>query len=215
MADAPGWYGKLPALGDFARRRLPPSFIEPWDDWLRQGLAASRAALGQDWLTHYLGAPVWRFVLLPGVIGPDAWAGVLLPSVDRVGRYFPLTVCAGLPAAAPLGRSLAALDGWLTALEQSALLGLDPEHGLERLEAALLNGPAAPLIAPASYGEAGTPPAFLDALAARLLAQTLAGRTLWWSPDARGASTGFVERGLPRPERHAELLRGVVTSTVA
>ena len=29
-----GWYGKLPASGDFATRRLPPSFIEPWDAWL-------------------------------------------------------------------------------------------------------------------------------------------------------------------------------------
>ena len=26
-----GWYGKLPASGDFVTRRLPPSFIEPWD----------------------------------------------------------------------------------------------------------------------------------------------------------------------------------------
>ena len=207
MADAPGWYGKLPALGDFARRRLPPGFIEPWDEWLRQGLAASRAALGQDWLAHYLGASVWRFVLLPGIIGPDAWAGVLLPSVDRVGRYFPLTVCAGLPAAAPLGRSLAGLDGWLTALERSALLGLDPDHGLERLESALLNGPKVPL-APASRDETATPPAFLDALAVQVLAQSLAGRTLWWSPHAQGANAGFVEHGLPRPERHAELLRG-------
>lgn len=210
MADAPGWYGKLPALGDFAHRRLPPSFIEPWDDWLRQGLAAGRAALGQDWLGHYLGAPVWRFVLLPGVIGPDAWAGVLLPSVDRVGRYFPLTVCASLPAVAPLGRSLAALDGWLAQLERSALLGLDPDHGLEDLEAALLSGPADPLapLTPATGGETATPPAFLDTLAARVLAQTLAGCTLWWSPHAQGANAGFVERGLPPPERHAELLRG-------
>ena len=207
MASTPGWYGKLPALGDFARRRLPAGFIEPWDAWLQKGMAASRAALGQDWLAHYLSAPIWRFALLPGVIGPDAWAGVLLPSVDRVGRYFPLTVCASLPAAEPLGPSLAALDDWLARLEQAALLGLDPERGLERLEAALLNTPAVPL-APAGGDETATAPAFLDSLAARVLAQTLAGCTLWWSPGPSGTEAGFVEGGLPPPERHAELLRG-------
>ena len=30
--------------------------------------------------------PIWRFVLLPGLIGSNGWAGVLMPSVDRVGR---------------------------------------------------------------------------------------------------------------------------------
>jgi hypothetical protein len=32
---------------------------------------------------------------LPGLIGSNGWAGVLMPSVDRVGRQFPLTLVAG------------------------------------------------------------------------------------------------------------------------
>jgi type VI secretion system protein ImpM len=43
-----------------------------------------------------LTGPVWRFVLSSGVCGDGAYAGILVPSVDRVGRYFPLTVIAQL-----------------------------------------------------------------------------------------------------------------------
>ena len=32
-ATVPGWYGKLPALGDFASRRLEPGWIAGWDGW--------------------------------------------------------------------------------------------------------------------------------------------------------------------------------------
>ena len=30
----PGWFGKLPGLGDFASRRLPDTFVAAWDRWL-------------------------------------------------------------------------------------------------------------------------------------------------------------------------------------
>jgi type VI secretion system protein ImpM len=76
---AAGWYGKLPTLGDFASRRLPVDFIEPWDDWLANGLAAWRAASPEGWLHEYLAAPSWRFVLMPGALpgrwGRAAWVG--------------------------------------------------------------------------------------------------------------------------------------------
>ena len=39
-AAAAGWYGKLPGLGDFAMRRLPPEFVSHWDAWLQSGLHA-------------------------------------------------------------------------------------------------------------------------------------------------------------------------------
>ncbi len=54
-------------------------------------------------------APIWRFLLPAGACGAQAALGVWLPSVDRVGRQFPLALC----ALAPLGADL--LDGgaWL------------------------------------------------------------------------------------------------------
>ena len=70
-----GWYGKLPANGDFITRRLPPSFIEPWDAWLNAMLLGSRERMGAGWRDAFLSAPAWRFVLAPGVLGEQGWAG--------------------------------------------------------------------------------------------------------------------------------------------
>lgn len=69
-----GFYGKLASRGDFVSRALPQSFVGPWDSWLAAGLLASQQRLGGDWLNVYLVSPLWRFVLAPGVCGPDAAA---------------------------------------------------------------------------------------------------------------------------------------------
>ena len=87
-----GLYGKLPSHGDFLRRRVADDFVTAWDAWLQQSIAASRATLGEGWLDTYLTSPVWRFALTAGVCGSAGVAGVLVPSVDRVGRYFPMTL---------------------------------------------------------------------------------------------------------------------------
>ena len=67
-------------------------------------LAASHAALGDRWLDVYLTSPAWRFVFGPGACGPSPVIGLMAPSVDRVGRYFPLTLVAELPQYASLLR---------------------------------------------------------------------------------------------------------------
>ena len=101
-------------------------------------LAASRAALGDDWLAAWNVAPIWRFALPPGDCGPDAALGLWMPSVDRVGRQFPLTFAA---VAAESG--IAALirdDGGFLARAEAAGLdaiaaGLDPGDVAARLAA--------------------------------------------------------------------------------
>lgn len=93
-----GLYGKLPTHGDFLRRRVADDFVSGWDAWLQRCIAESRASLGEAWLDTYLTSPVWRFALAPGVCGAAAVAGILVPSVDRVGRYFPLTLVWPTPA---------------------------------------------------------------------------------------------------------------------
>ena len=57
MTDVPGWYGKLPALGDFASRRLTPEWIAQWDAWLAEGLHLLREAAPDSWLDDYLARP--------------------------------------------------------------------------------------------------------------------------------------------------------------
>jgi type VI secretion system protein ImpM len=92
-----GLFGKLPSHGDFLRRRASDAFVDAWDPWLRDCLAASREALGERWLEVYLTSPAWRFVCSAGTCGPATVIGLMVPSVDRVGRYFPLTLVADLP----------------------------------------------------------------------------------------------------------------------
>ena len=123
-AASAGLFGKLPARGDFVRAGLPGDFVAAWDDWLQDVLAASRAQLGAAWLPAFLKAPVWRFLLPPGRCGAGGVLGVLLPSVDRVGRYFPLTLAAVMPPAEAAPDDAAWLDAavaaGLAALERDA-----------------------------------------------------------------------------------------------
>lgn len=87
-----GIYGKLPAHGDFIERNVPRRFLDIWDDWLQRCLANSQDAAGEEWLESYLTSPVWYFSLGHGVIDANPWIGIIVPSVDAVGRYFPLSI---------------------------------------------------------------------------------------------------------------------------
>jgi type VI secretion system protein ImpM len=133
----PGWYGKLPSLGDFASRRVPDEFVRPWDSWLQEMLQASKAMVGEAWLDHYLVMPIWRFVLLPGLLGPSGWAGLLMPSVDRVGRHFPLTLAVPLTSLLEVADVVFSEGDWYTQLEDVALSALNPIRGPEEFDAAV------------------------------------------------------------------------------
>lgn len=134
-AEAAGWHGKLPTLGDFATRRLPPAFVQRWDDWLSAGLATLQQQAG--WLDGYLASPSWRFLLMPGVMDAQPWAGVLMPSVDRVGRYYPLTIAKPLPALPGEGDEMEALWAWLLRIDEAAADALHEDWTIDTLEAEL------------------------------------------------------------------------------
>lgn len=136
-----GLYGKVPAHGDFVRRGLPSSFVTPWDSWLAAGIAVARGQLGAQWEAAWDSAPAWRFALPPGACGPDAVAGVMLPSQDQVGRRFPITLAALLPPGAPPPDA-----DWFDALEAAALAGQAGRADADALSAAL-PVPGAPILA--------------------------------------------------------------------
>ena len=199
----PGWYGKLPSLGDFASRRLPPLFVEPWDRWLATGLAAWRAS-DEGWLEAFLAAPTWRFALgagLPFEQSPG-YAGVLMPSVDRVGRYFPLTV------ARPRGRREAELPvAWLRALESVAVGALEGDWSAERFEAELARLDDAAVPRPESAPGGG---ADADAESATGPGWPSDGRTLWWCERAGEPSPPVSTTGLPDAAALVRLLAGQI-----
>jgi type VI secretion system protein ImpM len=137
-----GWYGKIPATGDFIARRLPASFSESWDRWLQAAVEGSRARLGTRWRDSFLSMPVWRFILAPGVLTQNAWAGLMVPSVDAVGRYFPLTVAAALPeASVDEVATLAAAATWFDQIEAIALKAIAPDADTAAIDAALAGWP--------------------------------------------------------------------------
>lgn len=123
----PGFFGKLPSHGDFIQRGLPGAMLEALDAWLQQAVAVSREQLAERWLDTYMTSPLWRFALTPGCLDGNGWLGLLTPSVDSVGRYYPLVIAAPLPMdSAPVATLLAAGD-WFGALEDAALSALqDP-----------------------------------------------------------------------------------------
>ena len=87
-----GWYGKIPASGDFVHRRLPRELIAWWDRWLQLGLAALKQAPDDSAVRSFSSAPIWNFAIPAGPSGRGAQLGCLAPSRDRVGRVYPLCV---------------------------------------------------------------------------------------------------------------------------
>jgi len=128
-----GFYGKLPVRGDFVRMGLPRDFIDPWDSWLQSVLAGSQASMGEAWLPAFLEAPVWRFSLPAGMCGQQAILGLMLPSVDQAGRYFPLAF-----ARLNLQRiDAAASEAWLDACEAAGLAALEQDISPREIAAML------------------------------------------------------------------------------
>lgn len=80
-------FGKLPAHGDFVVRGLAPDSRDSLDNWLAASLADAREALGDGFEHAFDTAPPWRFAHPEG----GGWiAGAIAPSVDRVGRRYPI-----------------------------------------------------------------------------------------------------------------------------
>jgi type VI secretion system protein ImpM len=196
LADAPGWYGKLPGLGDFASRRLPAAFVQEWDEWLQGVLAAAREEWGAAWLDRYLVAPIVRFWLGPGVVAGGAWCGLVMPSVDRVGRHFPLSV---VQPAGALAQALAARR-WYGALDAAARRALDTAFTVDDLERALA---AVDAEGPCDVDPAGTD----DARLAASLVPPGSVASVWWCDDASAGAVHAFD-AMPPPQAFARWLGG-------
>ncbi|MER8947219.1 type VI secretion system-associated protein TagF [Mesorhizobium sp. M0408] len=122
----PGFYGKMPATGDFVTRRLPGDFVRAWDRWLAQHVVP------------LIGSESWpRGTALRFLSGPEflgASAGVIVQSADRVGRQFPLSVVAQL-SKAPV--ELAYADAWFGEIEIVAIAAQGGDLTPDELEGAL------------------------------------------------------------------------------
>ena len=198
----PGWFGKLPGMGDFAHRRLPESFRAPWDSWLQNGLMGLRQRHA-DWTERYLESPLWSFALGRHLIGPARWIGVLMPSVDGAGRYFPLTLASEITVAQDelRGDALAQARRWWTLGARAALDALENDLDPPRFDAALQQ----------LFEAEAAPEPVVDKDACVLPA---AGQALWLTHPNGDAGWRMLSPGLPMDERF-DALFGFATDALA
>lgn len=135
--DAIGLFGKLPAHGDFIQRNLSSVFINVWDEWLQHFVAGTQEQLGENWLDIYLTSPLWRFVFSAGVIDENNWTGIMIPSIDRVGRYYPFSIIKKLPQNINPIEYLQLQSAWYKEIETLALHALDGQILIDDLMAEL------------------------------------------------------------------------------
>ena len=187
-----GFFGKIPTRGDFVRANLPGPLVLALDTWCQDVIPASRTLLGSTWTDAWMEAPIWRFLIAPGICGPGAAAGLWLPSTDKAGRLFPL-----IPAlSAPNWPTLAHGAPFLDAAEPIALTAIEQDVTPAQLATALTAALAAAL--DATHGAA-----------------TLPGDpwpeppgTLWWTEGSgRVAPARHAHPGLPGAAAFAAMLQ--------
>jgi len=216
-ATLPGYYGKLPAHGDFLARRVPQAVKAAWDGWLEPALHQAQAALGPEWDEIYLTSPIWRFVLAPDLAGPEALIGVMMPSVDRVGRQFPLSLMIAVASGPGAFAWAGAAADWLARAEFAALDAL--RHGLDSdaldRQVQALGAPQMPgAVAALPHGLGWTLPDGGAAAPAGpfgcLLDQMMGPvRALWWTHGSDRVDPCLVRLdGLPDPACYQAMLTG-------
>jgi type VI secretion system protein ImpM len=181
-----GLFGKLPARGDFVRENLPRDFTDIWDAWWQRGLGETQRLPRDEWIAAWLEAPVWRFVLPPGLCGRNGVLGIWLPSVDKAGRYSPLTIAATAPV--DWAPSVGSMTSFLAAAEQAGRDALDhdlaPAELLQRIQDAFI-ATDAPVPAP----------------------DLVPGRAAWWTEGGpRVAARLETATALPEAGRFAALI---------
>ena len=223
--DAAGFFGKLPSRGDFVSRRLPREFIDAWDDWLRRAMAESRVSLGDAWLDSYLTSPIWRFAIMPGICGSHGYVGLIMPSIDKVGRYFPLTVASRLPeGTSALGSAIAAA-AWFDDAEKLLLGQLEddppdfdffdsqlvelshrlyPADNLELPVASRTDPPSCQWELHALEG-ASTGLAICS-MAGGVIIDEIGPISIWWESISGSGSRFIACKGLPDPTEYADFL---------
>jgi len=218
-----GLYGKVPSKRDFIAISTPREFLDIWEPWMQGGLSASRQTLGDNWRQAFLTAPIWRFWLGAELCGRPV-LGAFMPSLDGIGRYFPLTLLAyGDAGSAIPPPEFDPQDGWFAVAEEYLLSTLEEQatfeavtSGLEQLVRPSDDAPAPKrddmietkggMVAHMS----GRPPGeVFAALRAADHADVYASATFWWTIGGEGyRPLAMSGRRLPDPFQFTEMLTG-------
>jgi type VI secretion system protein ImpM len=225
-----GLFGKLPAKRDFIGMNASRQFLEAWEPWLQTGMAMSKQMLGDAWIETYNRAPIWRYWLGADFCG-EAMIGAFMPSVDGVGRSFPLAIFVGKGDASLPPPELEPNDVWFEAAEAVLLDALEPGATLERI-AEKVGALPAPALEPRKAKDDGFEDlagggVLVRDIGSKVSAAFLAARrfgrrrafdtqTFWWTIGGEGfPSLGLLEVGPPPATRFADMLTGVFSDKAA
>jgi type VI secretion system protein ImpM len=224
-----GYFGKTPILGDFIKYNLPRSFIEPWDDWLQSAIYQSKEELQTLWLDYFLTSPIYFFALTPGICDENSWLGLIMPSVDSAGRYFPLTLCRPVNEQANPFTTLSSNLVWCDKAEQLLLSSLKNNFSIEQFNEGIreldqsinqisvqpnvvddINEPFRnqltmrhPLDSLASM------PGIYNSLLHNVLSETCFAYSIWWTSGSKAVTSSFLlSKSLPPAESFAAFLDG-------
>jgi type VI secretion system protein ImpM len=225
-----GLFGKLPAKRDFIGMNASRRFLEAWEPWLQAGVATSKQMLGDAWIDTYNRAPIWRYWLGADFCG-EAMIGAFMPSVDGVGRSFPLAVFVGEGDASLAPPELEPNDAWFAAAEAVLLDALEPGATLE-LIAEKVGALPLPALEPRTTRDDGLEDLAEGGVLARdvgsevssaFLAarrfgrrRAFASQTFWWTIGGGDfPSLALMEVGLPPAVRFADMLTGAFSDRAA
>ena len=218
-----GLFGKLSAKRDFIALATPRHFLEAWEPWVQACMSASQHRLGSDWQQAFLTAPLWRFWLGADLLGATV-LGVFMPSVDGVGRYYPLTLLAMAdPSFSIPPPDFNPHDQWCATAESFLLSTLDRSKSFDDISSAL-DGLAAPQmeatvcetkeicwLGGTTVGTVTAGKTLQGSLTElrRSNHSTLAGASFWWTEGGEGfPPMALCSHGLPDPFCYSNMLTG-------
>ncbi len=225
-----GLYGKLPAKRDFVAISATREFLVVWEAWLQGGVSASTLRLGNQWRPAFLNAPIWRFWLGADLCG-ETIIGAFMPSLDGIGRYFPLTVFVRTEGGTLPPPEFEPQTAWFTAAEDFLLSTLEEGTTFETVSAELdrLALPQEGLPPFARRGatalsdksillNAGQE-SFADVFTSARMADHAAAysaSTFWWTVGGEGfPAMALAKRKMPDPFVFAGMLTGDFSALLA
>ena len=218
-----GLYGKLPSKRDFIATGTPRELLSVWEPWMQGGLSASRHSLADNWQQVFLTAPIWRFWLGAELCGTTV-LGAFMPSLDGVGRYFPLTLFAYPDEGAAIPPpELDPQEAWFAAAEEFLLSTLEQDTTFEGVTSGL-----GQLVRPSDDNPVPRPDdmiALQGGMVARVCARALpdlfaslrladhasvyAGASFWWTIGGQDyPPLALSARHMPTPFQFTEMLTG-------
>lgn len=216
-------FGKTQSKRDFVAPGASRAFLDRWEPWMQAGLATSRLTLDRGWQERFLTAPIWRFWLGEAICGTTI-AGAFMPSLDAIGRYYPLAALAGAPGGLAIPPpELDLQESWFAQIEDFLLSTLDPAWGWDAIMAGLsaLPEPAAAYPAQPAPGMTALAHGFAAPLDSSAPGEVFADlrradwgahfsqRSFFWTSGGEGfRPAALAARGLPEPEAFIGLLTG-------